>query len=174
MGLRRRITAIRINASKDEKSSTLVLSIVLMALIFTAFGLGFDLMRNTWLRASLNNDLDQAVTAAAAVTTVNTNGTVVIDTARAIPVLEQTYWQNRNRYGGLLCPVTNRFVAGRPGELKCWFDFTGPRWDANRRGVTYTIRDSSRNFWGAFWGRETQIYEMTSRAVLRTTGSTQS
>lgn len=166
---RARLLRARWRQVRGDDGSTMVVALILVGVMFAFFGLGLDIMHLAYLRASLGNDLDQAVTSAVAQTRVGADGRLVVDEARAQAVYEQVYAANRARYGALQCLNQTAFVSGGSGQRKCWFD-GGLEVDPDGRGVTVTVVERTNNFLGVFWESPVSRVLVTSRAVIRQQG----
>jgi hypothetical protein len=153
-----------------EKGASTVVALFMILTIFTAFGLGFDIMRNAYLRASLNNDLDMAVTAAASQVYIGTDGQVYIDDGgveisdgtmlpgqKALSAFRDSYNRSRALYGGLGC-----FNVG--GET-CWIEDT---FTIKDNVLTVKIVDTANQWWAPFWSDSSEFpIIIESKAVLR-------
>ena len=141
---------------RDETGASLIVALVLTAVIFTAFGFAFDIMRGAWVRGDLQAALDRATTAAAAQVIERPDGTADIDPVKALATARETYALGRGQVGGMRCLV--------PGGA-CWFEES---FDVEGDVVTYRVIDSSRHLFGGFWaGTGYQDFELSSTAVLR-------
>lgn len=134
----------------------MVLALVLMAVLFTALGFAFDIMRAAWVREDLQDALDRAVSAAAAQVTVQRDGQIDINPTRALNTARSTYSLARSDVSGTRCLV--------PGGA-CWYEES---FSVTDDVLTYTIIDSSRHLFGGFWaGTGFQDFELESTALLR-------
>lgn len=153
-----------------EKGASTVVALFMVLIIFTAFGMGFDIMRNAYLRSSLNNDLDMAVAAAASQVYIGSDGQVYIDDGgvqigdgtmlpnqKALSVFRDSYNRSRALYGGLGC-----FNDG--GET-CWIEDTFTIQD---NVLTVKIVDTANQWWAPFWSDSSDFpIIIESKAVLR-------
>ncbi len=153
---------------RDEASNSFPLLVLLLPLILGSFGIGLDTARNFYIRTSLQNDLDLAVVAGAAVTSYNNAGDVVIDGNRALREVERIYALNRGDGPGLSCTGDGAGVAGTDGLRRCW---TTERQVVHPSGqrITYVIAERSRNAFLPVLGERFryQDYTIRSEALLK-------
>ncbi len=126
-------------ARTDEKSSATLYLIITLPLLFAVFGLSFDAMHNVWLRASLNNDLDLAVTSAATQSELAASGStigVAFNCTLAQEVAQRVYSEARTRYRvlvnqpssaaqGTRCRNTSGVTTPRPTTGSAGWQDTG-------------------------------------------------
>lgn len=127
-------------AREDEKSSATLYLIITLPLLFAVFGLAFDAMHNVWLRASLNNDLDLAVTSAATQSELAASGTtigVVFNCALAQEVAQKVYGEARTRYRVLITQPSSAAQGTR-----CRNAATGPNGTPRSTTVAFGWQDT--------------------------------
>ena len=158
-------------SGRDERANGLIMLITMLPVVLSAFGLGLDMSRNVWIRSSLQGALDNATVAAAAVTRVNGNGSLIIDTNpgrtdNAIMTVRLFY--AKNRPGFVLCKPGAPALVGTLQNL-CWTEEPGyPQLSADGKTITYRIRERSPN--SGFLnivGIRFQDYELRSSARIR-------
>lgn len=151
---------------RSESGNAFAVFIVMLPMLLAAFGMGVDVARNTYIRMSLQNDLDMAVVGGAAVTQTNSNGKLVISTSGAQAAVRETYRLNRLN-------STNLDFCLTGNTNRCWQETAGaPAVTQNGTRITYSIRERSRNTaFLAFVGVPFQDYRLTSSAVLRPSGA---
>ena len=153
---------------RDEASNSFPLLVLLLPLILGSFGIGLDTARNFYIRTTLQNDLDLAVVAGAAVTSYNTVGDVVIDGNRALREVETIYAINRADGPGLSCIGDGAGVAGTDGLRRCWATERQVVHPSGQR-ITYVLTERSRNAFLPVLGEQFryQDYTIRSEALLK-------
>lgn len=147
---------------RDEASNSFAVFIVMAPVIFGAFGMGLDLSRNTYIRTSLQNDLDMATVGGAAVTTVSSNGAVVINRPAAVSTLERLYAINRTHGPTLDCIGDAAPIPGTTLK-RCWQTLNYGLVTTNQ-DLTYNVVERSRNAFLPVIGLTYQTYHLTSKA----------
>lgn len=152
---------------RDESSNSFALLIMLLPLILGAFGIGVDTARNTYIRISLQNDLDLATVGGAAVTTYDTSNNLVIDENAALIEVARIYAQNRSVGPGLSCIGDQQRVPGtNPAIPRCWRGLDPNGVTPNGLRLNYSVSERSRNAFLPVLGITWQDYSLRSSAVL--------
>lgn len=146
----------------EELSNSFALMVVMLPVILGAFGMGIDMARNTYIRTSLQNTLDMATVAGAAVTNV-TAGQPTINPTGAIQQTERIYAIDRNTGPGLACIGSRAIVSGTTLPM-CWKRWHAPRVRATK--LTYSVVEKSRNAFLPVIGIDFQTYHLVSHAVV--------
>lgn len=147
-------------------------------MIVATFGLGFDVARNTYIRMSLQNDLDSAVVGAAGVTWTipdsygpDLAGKVIIG-GSAKEAAQSAYAYNRTNSPGLSCIGSGSVSIPGGSVPKCWVDEVGPLifnicvYPEGDCEIRWTVRERSTNQFVHVIGIPFQDYKLTSKAVL--------
>lgn len=155
----------RRSKARDEASNSFALFIIMAPVIFGAFGVGLDISRNVYIRTELQNSLDMATVAGAAVTTVDANGNAVIDTNNALTAVEKVYAMNRAQGPALAC------AGWGPGNLIAGTTLR-ECWQVNSQAVTsrslyYSVKERSTNAFLPIIGVKYQTYDIVSQARIK-------
>jgi hypothetical protein len=157
----------------------MVMVITMLPAIFGVFGLGVDTMRMVWVKASLQNELDQAVASATAVSVViNDAGNPVIDDAAVRERTRTLYAKNRAKYN-MNCSTPTGTPAAIPGstETRCWSQFmtTTPTGGGSVFGapkvlngteVVYGVIETTDTLFLKVIGVKKQTYYIKSKAAI--------
>ncbi len=150
----------------EESGNSFVLFVVLLPILLGAFGLGLDMTRNVYIRTSLQNALDMATAAGAAVTTTAPGGRTVLRPEEALQTVEQVYALNRSTGPALACLGSRQPVAGTTLG-KCWVQPAPPV--LTDTTITYTVRERSTNAFLQVLGVPYQDYRLQSRSRVNQT-----
>lgn len=126
----------------NERGNTLIAVIIALPLIFTAFGMGFDLMSYLWVRGNVERNVEVSVAAGAGTAFTNTAGNLRLDSDAVRTATYRGYEANRGE---------TPFLACQPGP-RCWEMPDGrPQvtTDADRQEITvsWTVEEQMRTNW---------------------------
>lgn len=150
----------------DESSNALIFFFALLPMVMAAFGLGFDIMRNTYMRGLIQDRLDQAVSSGVTVTSPDPADGGLLILSRdpdkgAARVVEQVYQANRVG-GGLLCIGDRSPVLG--GGQRCW---KKTQVVVGRERMTYGVQERTKNFFLTVVGIDYQDYTLVSEGQIQ-------
>lgn len=149
---------------RDEKSNSFALFVVMLPILLGAFGLGVDVARNVYIRSSLENALDTAVTSGAAAGYVYNGQDGSFSLEQFTQATERVYALNRQNGPGLSC-IGAGIVPGTTLP-KCWVQPRGPQYDGTRHEVRYSVQEQSRNSFLNVIGVPTQTYRIEGVAIV--------
>lgn len=165
--------ARRTGQTGESAVSTFVVFLLLMPMIVGTFGIGFDVARNTYIRMSLQNDLDSAVVGAAAVTGTDPDTGKLFIAGDAVGAARTAYAYNRTNSPGLSCIGSGSIPIPGGAVAKCWVDASGPNIYnpcvsslTEKCRIQWTVRERSANQFVKVLGIPVQNYELESEAVL--------
>jgi Putative Flp pilus-assembly TadE/G-like len=171
----------RLSGAFLERGTSMVMVITMLPVIFGMFGLGIDTMRMVWMRASLQNELDQAVASGAAVSMEvdPSSGNVLINQDMVRERVRTLYARNRDKYH-MKCNTPTEAPMLIPGstETRCWDQYDrnspgsngivygSPRVISNGTEVVYGVVEETNTFFLKVVGVDTQTYYIQSRAAI--------
>lgn len=138
--------------------------VLMLPMLIGAFGMGLDISRNVYIRTTLQNDLDLATVAGAAVTTINDESQVSILSEDALATVERVYALNRAQGPATECWGDRETIAGTT-IARCWKVVGTPT--VNRAYLYYSVRERTRNAFLPVVGVPTQTYTLESRARVK-------